>query len=171
MLEGACICDGKRAFATKLQELPSLERSTVQWDVRVGASLDVSVELPQRIRLGPSILDAANALDDVRAKALERTPFKSVRPVSRDIFRGRIQVVRERTARGLRARSPTRYRGCVGRATDRRARYAPRGPLFPGGIAIRQRPSAVWIIAILIRAAGSLDHAVQRDMFDDFRIC
>ena len=38
MLEGACICDGKRAFATKLQELPSLERSTVQWDVRVGAS-------------------------------------------------------------------------------------------------------------------------------------
>jgi hypothetical protein len=32
-------------------------------------------------------LDAANALDNVRSKALERTPFKAVRPVGRDIFR------------------------------------------------------------------------------------
>jgi hypothetical protein len=33
-------------------------------------------------------------------------------------------------------------------------------------IAIRQRPSAVWVVAIFIRAAGSLNHAIQRDMFD-----
>jgi len=39
-----------------------------------------------------------------------------------------------------------------------------------GGIAIRQCLSAVWVVAIFIRAAGSLDHAVQRDMFDDFEL-
>jgi len=134
------------------------------------ASMSAS-NCPRGSGLAPSIaLMRRTPSTTSRAKALERKPFKSVRPVSRDIFRGRIQVVRERTARGLRARSPARYRRCVGGATDRRARYGPRGPLFPGGIAIRQRPSAVWIIAILIRAAGSLDHAVQRDMFDDFEL-
>ncbi len=38
----------------------------------------------------------------------------------------------------------------------------------PGGIAIRPRPSAVWVVAVFVPATGSLDHAVQRDMFDDF---
>jgi len=47
-------------------------------------------------------LDSVNALNDVRSKTLERTPLKTVRPVGRYIFRGRIQTVRERTARGLR---------------------------------------------------------------------
>jgi hypothetical protein len=35
-------------------------------------------------------------------------------------------------------------------------------------IAIRHRPSAVWVVAVFVPATGSLDHAVQRDMFDDF---
>jgi hypothetical protein len=39
-----------------------------------------------------------------------------------------------------------------------------------GGIAIRQRPSAVWVVAVFIPAAGSLSHTVQRDMFDDFEL-
>src|SRR2546425_968519 len=44
-------------------------------------------------------LDAANALDDVRSKALERTPCKTFRTVCRDVFRCRIEAVRHRTAR------------------------------------------------------------------------
>ena len=40
-------------------------------------------------------LDAANVLDDVRPKALERAPFKAFRPVGRDVFR-----------RGVEARQP-----------------------------------------------------------------
>src|ERR1700680_5062821 len=46
-------------------------------------------------------LEAANALDDVRSKALERAPFKTFRTVRRDIFCCRIEAVRHRTARRL----------------------------------------------------------------------
>src|SRR5918911_4881893 len=46
-------------------------------------------------------LDAANALDDVRSKALERAPFKTFRTVGSDIFCRRIEAVRHRTARRL----------------------------------------------------------------------
>src|SRR5437660_10189954 len=46
-------------------------------------------------------LNAANALDDVRSKALERAPFKTFRTVGRDIFCCRIEAVRHRTARRL----------------------------------------------------------------------
>jgi hypothetical protein len=38
----------------------------------------------------------------------------------------------------------------------------------PGGIAIRRRPSAVGVVVVFVPATGSLDHAVQRHMFDDF---
>src|SRR5258706_11998006 len=44
-------------------------------------------------------LDAANALPDVRSKALERAPFKTFRTVGNDIFCCRIEAVRHRTAR------------------------------------------------------------------------
>src|SRR5580658_10704027 len=46
-------------------------------------------------------LDAANALDEVRSKALERAPFKTFRTVGNDIFSCRIEAVRHRTARCL----------------------------------------------------------------------
>src|SRR5215471_5026801 len=39
-------------------------------------------------------LDAANALDDIRSKALERTPFKTFRTVGSDIFCCRVEAVR-----------------------------------------------------------------------------
>src|SRR5262245_56988972 len=44
-------------------------------------------------------LDAANALDDVRSKTLEWAPFETVRTVGRDILCGRVEAVRQRTAR------------------------------------------------------------------------
>src|ERR1700693_2241788 len=46
-------------------------------------------------------LDAANALDDVRSKALERAPFKTFRTVGSDIFCCRIEAGRHRTPRRL----------------------------------------------------------------------
>src|SRR5580704_5444863 len=46
-------------------------------------------------------LDAKNAFDDVRSKALERAPFKTFRTMGSDIFCGRIEAVRHRTARRL----------------------------------------------------------------------
>src|SRR5271169_6919680 len=46
-------------------------------------------------------LDAANALNDVRSKALERAPFKSFRTVGSDILRCCIDAVRHGTARRL----------------------------------------------------------------------
>src|SRR4030095_16338292 len=46
-------------------------------------------------------LDAANALDDVRSKALERAPFKTFRTVCSDKLCCRIEAVRHRTARRL----------------------------------------------------------------------
>src|SRR5258705_7731729 len=46
-------------------------------------------------------LDAANAVDDVRSKALERAPFKTFRTMGNDILRCRIEAVPYRTARRL----------------------------------------------------------------------
>jgi hypothetical protein len=48
----------------------------------------------------PDRLDAAKPLDDFRSQALERVPFQTIGPVGCDVFRGRVQAVRERTARG-----------------------------------------------------------------------
>src|SRR5437762_12575584 len=46
-------------------------------------------------------LDAANALDDVRSKAFERAPFKTLRTVRRDILCCRVEAIRNRAARRL----------------------------------------------------------------------
>src|ERR1051325_9497692 len=46
-------------------------------------------------------LDAANALDEVRSKALERAPFKTFTTVGGDIFFCRIEAIGHRTARCL----------------------------------------------------------------------
>jgi hypothetical protein len=36
-----------------------------------------------------------------------------------------------------------------------------------GRVGMRHCPSAVGVVAVFARPAGGLDHAVQRDMFDD----
>src|ERR1700722_4103257 len=101
-------------------------------------------------------LDAANALDDVWSKALERAPFKTLRPVGSDIFCCRIEAVRHRTARRL---WPEARPGIVG-ATAKQQIEAPamrsndfisarRGPIGRG-------PVAVGEIAVI---AGDLDHS------------
>jgi len=109
-------------------------------------------------------LDAANALDDVRSKALERAPFKTFRTVGSDIFCCRIEAVRHRTARRL---WPEARPDIVG-ATAKQQIEAPailREHRIPAsGGPIRRGPVAVGKIAVI---GGMLDHAVQRDVFDD----
>jgi hypothetical protein len=89
-------------------------------------------------------LDATNSLDDIRSKAFERAPFKTIGPVGCDVFRGRVHAVRERTARSLRpvARpdivgtpAEQEIEGRAMRREDRLSRH---------GIAIRRRPSAIY---------------------------
>lgn len=49
-------------------------------------------------------------------------------------------------------------------------RMRARGRFAAGGIAIRDRPSIVGVAAVFVPATGSLDDAVERDVFDDFEL-
>src|SRR5580704_3402869 len=111
-------------------------------------------------------LDAANALDDVRSKALERTPFKTFRTVGSDIFGCRIEAARHRTARCL---WPEARPYIVGATAEQQIEAsAMRGEEFipASGGPIGHGPVSVGEVVF----AGGLDHAVQRDVFDDFEL-
>src|SRR2546428_4999289 len=109
-------------------------------------------------------LDAANALDDVRSKALERTPCKTFRTVCRDVFRCRIEAVRHRTARRLWPEARPDIVGTT--AKEQIEGLAIRGEhcVPASGGPIGRGPVAAGEIAVI---GGVLDHAVQRDVFDD----
>src|SRR5258705_4030441 len=112
-------------------------------------------------------LDAANALDDVRSEALERSPFKTFRTVGSDIFRCCIEAVRHRTARRL---WPEARPDIVGATAKQQIEaLALRGDdcISASGGPIGRGPVAVGEIAVI---GGVLDHAVQRDVFDDFEL-
>src|SRR3989475_6321039 len=109
-------------------------------------------------------LDAANALDDVRSKALERAPFKTFRPVGSDIFCCRIEAVRHRAAWRL---WPEARPDIVGATAKQQIEaLAIRGEhcVPASGGPVGRGPVAVGEIAVI---GGVLDHAVQRDVFDD----
>src|SRR6266545_2799772 len=76
--------DGQQDFIRE----PMLEQHRCQR----GAAPEDEVRAVQR-------LDAANARDDVRSEALDRSPCKTVRTVGSDIFRCCIEAVRHRPAR------------------------------------------------------------------------
>ena len=112
-------------------------------------------------------LDAANAFDDVRSKALERAPLKTFRTVGSDKFRCRIEPVRQRTARRL---WPEARPDIVGATAKQQIEaLAMRGEhcVPASGGPIGRGPVAVGEIAII---GGVLDHAVQRDVFDEFEL-
>jgi hypothetical protein len=46
-------------------------------------------------------------------------------------------------------------------------RIAPLGSPFHHRIAMWHGPSTMWVVTVLGQAPGSLNHTVQRDMFDD----
>src|SRR5262245_38501884 len=111
-------------------------------------------------------LDATNALNDVRSKALERAPFKTFRTVGSDIFFCRIEAVRHRTAWRL---WPEARPDIVGATAKQQIEaLAMRGDdcILTSGGPIGRFPVAVREIVF----AGDLDHAVQRDVFDDFEL-
>src|SRR5262245_40429484 len=111
-------------------------------------------------------LDATNALDDVRSKALERAPFKTFRTVGSDIFCCRIEAVRHRTARRLWPEARPEIVGAT--AKQQIEALAMRGEdcVAASGGPIGRGPVAVGEVVF----AGVLDHAVQRDVFDDFEL-
>jgi hypothetical protein len=99
-------------------------------------------------------LDAANALDDVRSEALERSPCKAFRTVGRDIFLCRIEAVRHRAARRL---GPETRPDVVGAAAKQQIEAlsirgedgvpASGGPIGRGPVAVGKPPSSAecWI--------------------------
>src|SRR5882762_1211148 len=102
-------------------------------------------------------LDAANAFDEVRSKALERAPFKTFRTVGSDEFFCRIEAVRHRTARRL---WPEARPDIVGATAKQQIEaLAIRGEhcVPASGGPIRRGPVAVGKIAVI---GGMLDHAV-----------
>src|SRR5216117_4284595 len=112
-------------------------------------------------------LDAANALDDVRSKALERTPFKTFRTVGSDVFCCRIEAVRHRTARRLWPEARPDIVGATPKQQVEALALCSQDCVPASGGPIGRGPVAVGEIAVI---GGVLDHAVQRDVFDDFEL-
>src|ERR1700692_3711300 len=109
-------------------------------------------------------LDAANALDDVRPKALERPPFQTFRTVSSDIFCCRIDAVRHRTARSLWPEARPDIVGSTAKQQIEATAIRGENCISASGGPIGRGPVAVGEIAVI---GGALNHAVQRDMFHD----
>src|SRR6516162_4698307 len=112
-------------------------------------------------------LDAANALDEVRSKPLERAPFKTFRTVGSDIFRCRIEAVRYRTAGRLWPEARPDIVGATAKQQIEALAMRGHDCLPASGGPIGRGPVAVGEIAVF---AGDLDHSVQRDVFDDFEL-
>ncbi|HYZ71639.1 MAG TPA: hypothetical protein VE641_01075, partial [Chthoniobacterales bacterium] len=93
--------------------------------------------------------------------------FKTFRTVGRDIFCCRIEAVRKRTARRLWPEARPQIVGAT--AKQQIEAHAMRGDdcVPASGGPIGGGPVVVGEIAVF---AGGLDHAVQRDVFDDFEL-
>src|SRR4051812_25222420 len=109
-------------------------------------------------------LDAANALDDVRSKALERAPFETFRTVGSDIFFCRIEAVRHRAARRLWPEARPDVVGATAKQQIEALALRGEDCIPASGSPIGRGPVAVGEIAVI---GGVLDHAVQRDVFHD----
>ena len=114
-------------------------------------------------------LDAANALDDVRSKILDRPLFKTLRPVGRDVFRRRIYAVRHRTPRGFRPEAAPDIVGSTAKQQIESVALGRDNGFSSSRVVMRHRPSAVLEAAtgIFLWAARRLNHAVERDMLED----
>src|ERR1039458_6138096 len=129
------------------------------------SSVDVSVELPERITSGLScalMRRMPSTMSDPRVSAGPHA--KTFRTVGSDIFCCRIEAVRHRTARRL---WPEARPHIVGATTKQQTEALDiRGEdLFSAsGGPIGRGPVAVGKIVFI---GGLLNHAVQRDLFDD----
>ena len=109
-------------------------------------------------------LDATNALDDVRPKALERAPSKTVGPMGRDVFCRRVDTVRHRTARRLRPEARPDIVGATAKQQIEALGIRGEDRISASGGPIGRGPVALGEIVVI---GGVLDHAVQRDVFHD----
>src|SRR6266853_2469372 len=109
-------------------------------------------------------LDAANAPDDVRSEALGRPPCKTFRTVGSDISCCRIDTVRHRTARRLWPEARPDIVGATAKQQIEAPAIRSEDCLSASWGPIGRGPVAVGEIAVI---GGVLDHAVQRDMFQD----
>src|SRR5262249_21681891 len=92
--------------------------------------------------------EAPNSLHDVRAKVLDWAPFEAIRPVRCDVFRRRVQVVREWAALHLR---PEARPEIVGAAAKEQIEVFPLclGPrLCSSRCSIRCRPPTARGVAV-----------------------
>src|SRR5260221_770496 len=112
-------------------------------------------------------LDAANALDDVRSKACERAPFKTLRTVCSDIFCCRIEAVGHRAVRRLWPVARPEIVGATAKQQIEALALRGHDCVPASGAPIGRGPVAVGEIAVI---AGVLDHTVQRDVFDDLEL-
>src|SRR4029077_17338861 len=112
-------------------------------------------------------LDATKACDEVPSNALEWAPVAPRRTVGHHVLRCRIDAIPYRTA----GRFPPGDRPDVVGATAKQQikALAMRGhdQLPAGGGPIGRGPVVVGEVAPI---GGVLDHAVQRDVFDDFEL-
>src|SRR5256714_14296864 len=112
-------------------------------------------------------LDAANARDQVRSKALERAPFKTVRTVGSDKLCCRIDAVRHRTARRLWPEARPEIVGATAKQQIEPLALRGEDCVPASGCSLGRGPVAVGEIVVI---GGVLDHAVQRDVFEDFEL-
>src|SRR5215475_2709607 len=100
---------------------------------------------------------------------LDRSPFKILRPVGRDVFRRCVQTVRHRTLRGFRPKATEDIVGSTTQQQIESVAVCRNNGFSCSSVVMRRRPSAVFetVTCIFLWAAGRLDHAVQRDMLDD----
>src|SRR3982751_6026357 len=112
-------------------------------------------------------LDAADAFDDVRSNALERTPLETFRAMRGDILLCRVETVHRRTARRLWPETRPDIIGATAEQQIEALAVRHEKCIPAGGSPIRRRPVAV-LESVVIR--GVLNHAVQRNVLHDLEL-
>src|ERR1051326_1004692 len=100
---------------------------------------------------------------------LDRPPFKALRPVSRDIFRRCVQTVCHWTLRSFRPKAAEDIVGSTTQQQIESVAVCRDNGFSYRRVVMRCRPSAVLEAGtdIFLWAAGCLNHALERDVFDD----
>src|SRR5580700_9876454 len=148
--------------------LPSrtgLTSSTISSARPCSSSVDVSVELPERIRSGPSC-DLMRRMPSTRFG-----PTPSNGPHARlsgrwvaDVFLRGVEAVSHRTARGLRPEARLAIVGVTAKQQTEALAIHREEDIPASGSPIGRAPIAVGEIVVI---GGLLDHAVQRDVFEN----
>ena len=153
----------KRRFP--LLNRTGLTSSTTSSARPCSSSVDVTVELPERIRSGPS----SDLMRQMSSTMSGRRPSNGPHSRLSGLWVATcfVEGVRHKTARRLRPEAPTRHRRCAGQAADRNSRHTSRelhlcqrecdrvlSSRRRGNRRLRRRPAL----------------AVERDVFENFEL-